>query len=320
MKKILNFVRLSLDAVRDTKKIIKYFDLINLNGYSVILKIFYIRFFFSFENIRNLQKIKKISKKYKSYFFDDSNNILDIENISKEMDQIGFSELFNLKKEFIEKIKEYVFSSKNITVKNQIVNKDILLKKNNESLDDYFLRLKKLNISRFTGTIDIRKNSDLKDLLLSEPILELARSYLNCKTLSLNVSFFVSNPINISEKEKYQNAQYFHWDNDFAKFFKLYIYLTDVNFASGPHVYVPGTHKAKLPQYKLCRLYSDDKINKSYNNIKIFTGKAGSLFFVDSYGIHKGETPIDKSRLMLNVHFGKGKILYSSDDLSLNIS
>ena len=320
MKKILTFIRLSLDAVRDTKKIIKYFNLIKLNGYPVALKIFCIRFFFSFENIRNLQKIKKISKKYKSYFFDDSNNILDIDNISKDMDQIGFSELFNLKKEFTEKIKEYVFSSKNITVKNQIINKDILLKKNNENLDDYFLRLKKLNISRFTGTIDIRKNSDLKDLLLSEPILDLARSYLNCKTLSLNVSFFVSNPINISEKEKYQNAQYFHWDNDFTKFFKLYIYLTDVDFASGPHVYVPGTHKAKLPQHKLCRLYSDDKINKSYNNIKIFTGKAGSLFFVDSYGIHKGETPIDKSRLMLNVHYGKGKILYSSDDLSLKIN
>ena len=68
------------------------------------------------------------------------------------------------------------------------------------------------------------------------------------------------------------------------------------------------------------RLYSDDNINKNYNNKRIFTGKAGSLFFVDSYGIHKGETPTDKSRLMLNVHYGKGRILYSSDDLSLKIN
>ena len=63
MKKFFTFLRLSLDAVRDTKKIIKYFNLIKLNGYSIILKIFYIRFFFSFGHIRNLQKIKKISKK-----------------------------------------------------------------------------------------------------------------------------------------------------------------------------------------------------------------------------------------------------------------
>ena len=62
MKKFFTFLRLTLDAARDTKKIIKYFNLIKLNGYSIILKIFYIRFFFSFERIRNLQKIKKISK------------------------------------------------------------------------------------------------------------------------------------------------------------------------------------------------------------------------------------------------------------------
>lgn len=320
MKKFFTFLRLILDAARDTKKIIKYFNLIKLNGYSIILKIFYIRFFFSFEHIRNLQKIKKIYKKHKLFFLDDNNNILDIDSISKDIDQIGFSEVFNLKRELVEKIKEYIFSSKNITIKKQIVNKDILLKNNAENLENYFLRLKKLNVSRFTGTLDIKKNSDLKDLLLSKPILDLARSYLNCKTLSVNASFFVSNPISISKQEKYENAQYYHWDNDFTKFFKLYIYLTDVDFGSGPHVYIPGTHKVKLPQHKLCRLYADENINKSYNDKRIFTGKAGSLFFVDSYGIHKGETPVDKSRLMLNVHYGKGKILYSSDDLSLKIN
>ena len=35
--------------------------------------------------------------------------------------------------------------SKNITVKKQIINKDILLKNNNENLENYFLRLRKLN-------------------------------------------------------------------------------------------------------------------------------------------------------------------------------
>jgi len=57
MKKFFTFLRLSLDAARDTKKIIKYFNLIKLNGYSIILKIFYIRLFFSFKKIINLQKL-----------------------------------------------------------------------------------------------------------------------------------------------------------------------------------------------------------------------------------------------------------------------
>ena len=59
---------------------------------------------------------------------------------------------------------------------------------------------------------------------------------------------------------------------------------------------------------------SDAKVYAGYSNPKVFTGKAGSLFFVDSYGLHKGETPKSKSRLMLNVHYGTGKILYTKND------
>ena len=150
--------------------------------------------------------------------------------------------------------------------------------------------------------------------MFSDSIMEFTKAYLGCDSFSVNATFFVSNPLQITEEEKYKNAQYFHWDNDFRKFFKLYIYLTDVDLDSGPHVYIPETHKNKLPDFRLCRLYSDKKVYGDYPRPKVFTGKAGSLFFVDSYGLHKGETPKSKSRLMLNVHYGTGKILYTEND------
>ena len=53
--------------------------------------------------------------------------------------------------------------------------------------------------------------------------------------------------------------------------------------------------------------------------LKKFTGKSGSAFFEDSYGLHKGEPPKTKSRIILNVHFGADKILYSSNDIILNL-
>ena len=71
---------------------------------------------------------------------------------------------------------------------------------------------------------------------------------------------------------------------------------------------------------KLCRLYSDLNIKNNYQNSKTFVGKAGSTFFVDSYGIHKGLTPINNFRLMLNIHFGRGKILYSKYDKFINLN
>ena len=80
---------------------------------------------------------------------------------------------------------------------------------------------------------------------MSDEVLNIAKNYLNTKEISINASFFISNPLETSENEKYKNAQYFHWDNDFTKFVKLYIYLNDVNYDNGPHIFIPETHKLK---------------------------------------------------------------------------
>lgn len=316
MKKFFFLIKLSLDSIRDTKKIIKYFNLINLNGYGIILKFFVIRFFYSIESIRSKQKILLTNKIEKNFFLTEER--FDVDKISKEIDNRGYSEILTIQDSFIENFKNHIFQSKNIDVKIEGIEKSKILKSEKEAISDYFLRLKKLKVSRLTGTINLNENSLLKDFLLSDSLVNLAKSYLNTKDFSINASFFISNPLQIPKKEKYKNAQYFHWDNDFKKFFKLYIYLNDVDESNGPHIFIPRTHKKKLPDHKLCRLYSDSDIYSSYEESKKFIGKAGTLFFADSYGIHKGEAPQLNSRLLLNVHFGKGKILYNKDDLYFN--
>ena len=70
---------------------------------------------------------------------------------------------------------------------------------------------------------------------------------------------------------------------------------------------------------KLCRLYSDEYISQKYSRNKKSVGKQGSMFFVDSYGLHKGEHPTSKSRLMLNVDLGTSKIIHFKDDLYIKI-
>ena len=316
LKKNIFFFKITLDAIRDTFKIIKYFNLIKLNGYWIIAKLFFIRYFFSSNYLRNLTKISKNIKNIECNFVKEKNFV--IPEIVKDVDKFGFSKTFQINDNQVEQIKEYIFDSNNVIIKN-VHNKNNLLKKNNEDLDVYFKRLKQENISRFTGSINLNKDSSLRNILFSDSIMEFAKAYLGCNNFSVNATFFVSNPLQITEEEKYRNAQYFHWDNDFRKFFKLYIYLTDVDLDSGPHVYIPETHKNKLPDFRLCRLYSDTKVYGDYPRPKVFTGKAGSLFFVHSYGLHKGETPKSKSRLMLNVHYGTGKILYTENDEYIKI-
>ena len=86
------------------------------------------------------------------------------------------------------------------------------------------------------------------------------------------------------------------------------------------HIYIYLSHIEKKNQsinyvdYIQMKIFLTRTIKK-----KVFYGKAGSCFFVDGYGLHKGETPYLKPRLMINIHFGRGKILYSKNDKYIKI-
>jgi hypothetical protein len=318
MKKIIYkfifFLKIIIDAIRDTRRISKFFNLRENNNFLIIPKLFFIRLVYSFYFIRNRIKIKIHNSYSFSEYLLSSVSSVDLANV---VDEKGFSKVYGLKDNLILNIKKEIFSTNNIMYKKDTkLNKNLLFKSENEDEQTYFNRLIKLNISRITGFINLNKPGVISDLLLSKPFLSLAQNYLNTNQFSINASYFISNPITeLTNKEKYANAQYFHWDNDFTKFFKVYVYLTDVDNEGGPHVFIPYTHKKKLPQHSLARLYSDKSILNSYpENIK-FLGKAGSIFFEDSYGLHKGEAPTGKSRIILNIHYGRGKILYSNNDI-----
>tara|TARA_S200000501_G_scaffold104620_1_gene98038 strand:+ start:1410 stop:2381 length:972 start_codon:yes stop_codon:yes gene_type:complete len=317
MNKAIFLSKLLLDSIRDSYKIYRFFELKKYNNTFILIKIFFIRFFFSFSTLRNSIKTKKLKEEVylnNNHFNGDK---ISIRKIVNDIDEKGFSETFKLnedikKKILFECLTNGEFETKKITSN---INIGSLKISENESLDNYINKLKKYKISRITKTINLdSKESTLRNVILSKEILQIAENYLNSKKISINASFFISNPLKISESEKYRNAQYFHWDNDFTKFFKMYIYLNDVTDNNGPHIYIPNTHKIKKNENKLCRLYSDKNIKNNYNTFKTFLGSAGSTFFVDSYGIHKGLTPTNNYRLMLNIHFGRGKILYSKFD------
>ena len=310
-------IRKFLYAYRDTKKILNYFNLVPINGFFVIPKLFLIRLLYSFSFIRNLIKIKIQSNHLFDGFFLENN--ISSQAITEFLDYNGHSQIFVIKKNTVDKIVDEIFLNKDIGYKkNNNVNIDSYNKNEGETLTSYFQRLKSNNISRVTGFVDLRNEGFIKSLLTSQPFISLASNYLNAENFSISASFFISNPIEITKEEQYANAQYFHWDNDFTKFLKFYIYLSDVDEHSGPHIFIPYTHKKKLLKHSLNKVYSDESIYNSYNKKIIFLGKSGSSFFTDGYGLHKAVTPTRNPRLLLNVHYGKNKILYSKKDIFYN--
>ena len=132
--------------------------------------------------------------------------------------------------------------------------------------------------------------------LVSRPeIVQLATDYLGCtptlSCLGVQWSFPTESP---------RVAQKFHRDSEDWKYLRFLIYLTDVDSGSGPHVYVTGTHKDRLPLR--LKFYSTDEIADRYGEDKILKvyGKRGTGIAADTCGIHKGELPQRRARLVLN--------------------
>jgi len=248
MNRAIFFSKHLLDSIRDSYKVYKYFNLKRYNNFLILLKIFVIRFFYSFEGIRNKIKPKFPSKetRLKDNLFSDEK--LNSYKIINDIDKKGYSETFLLKKKITDNILKESLDNDEFVLNKidpNIKVKDLKILEN-ENIDSYIKRLSSHKISRLTKTINLsNKKSELNKLIMSDEVLNIAKNYLNTKEISINASFFISNPLETSENEKYKNAQYFHWDNDFTKFVKLYIYLNDVNYDNGPHIFIPETHKLK---------------------------------------------------------------------------
>jgi len=93
----------------------------------------------------------------------------------------------------------------------------------------------------------------------------------------------------------------FHYDLADVKAVTLFVYLTDVDEESGPHVVVRGTQRRVTPDQILRRTISDELVQRRYaGRIESVTGPRGTCWFEDITCYHK-QAVGTKVRLMLSV-------------------
>jgi hypothetical protein len=130
-------------------------------------------------------------------------------------------------------------------------------------------------------------------------ILGIAADYLHCVPTISSIGLRWSFPT----PRRRDSTQYFHRDGDDWRFLKVFVYLTDVDATSGPHIYVRGSHRtaARLR----ARPYSSSEVERRFgpDNIVRITGPRGTTFIADTYGIHRGEIPLEKPRLIFQVQY-----------------
>jgi hypothetical protein len=132
----------------------------------------------------------------------------------------------------------------------------------------------------------------------SPALLALATGYLGCTPtisgLSARWSFPSCAPGEV--------VQRFHRDSEDWLAFRVMVYLTPVDDAAGPHVYVRGTHLDR--RTRRLPVLDDAQVHRRYGDrIVRQTGAPGCGFAVDTAGLHKGEVPSGAPRLLLSVQY-----------------
>lgn len=135
-------------------------------------------------------------------------------------------------------------------------------------------------------------------------VLAAIGEHFGCKPTISNVSMWWSLPGHAEA----EHAELFHRDVDDWLFIKLFIYITDVDEESGPHVFVQRSHLSN----KLTKItrYTDEKVIGTFgdSNVLRLNAKAGTSFLENTYGLHKGQLPKSRSRLLLQAQYSLGPI------------
>ena len=149
-------------------------------------------------------------------------------------------------------------------------------------------------------------NKKICNIIFSKKILSICQEYFDSEPIFDHASLSISTSYSKSPDSK--AAQLFHFDLDRPKWLKFLIYITDVSFENGPHVFVEGTHKDKgIEKSLLSRGYerlNDEIIKEIYNDsVKTFNKKKGTLIVEDTRGLHKGDIVKSGYRCLLNIQF-----------------
>lgn len=154
------------------------------------------------------------------------------------------------------------------------------------------------------STIDL--NDPLNQLSIHPRILQIVNSYISrCSKLT----YFDLATTNVNNKgDLAAGSQRWHRDPALHPICKMFVYLSDVNENAGPFTYVLESHVRGMlgkifPQKQFGRhgFYPPDGAVEKLvpnDNLKICTGKMGSIIFCDTTGLHKGGYALSKPRTM----------------------
>lgn len=149
---------------------------------------------------------------------------------------------------------------------------------------------------------DLAGSTAAQALLADESLLALAQDYLGAPPINDLLTMWWSAPGPTGSESEV--AQQFHVDLDRLRFLKLFVYLTDVTEATGPHVYLRGTHRSLPARLRAPRRYTDGEVGGELTSRALrLCGPSGTMFLADTVGLHKGLPVAEGNRLVFQLEW-----------------
>ena len=148
-------------------------------------------------------------------------------------------------------------------------------------------------------------------LVRNAKVVEIARRYLGAEPIlwltQLRWSFGDSTEQrkvlpSLHQEPLQYDGDAFHYDTLDYKSLTIFIYLTDVDPDSGPHVVIEGTQKKSIGEIFRIILSDADAQRKFGNRIKMILGRKGTVLFEETSSYHKAARCRTK-RLMLSIDY-----------------
>ncbi len=150
---------------------------------------------------------------------------------------------------------------------------------------------------------------EISKLACDPVLLTIAAKYLGSAPCFVGANLWWTFPVRATEADRNRHAHLFHRDVDDFRFLKFFFYLTDVDAGEGAHICVVASNHQPLrlktfDQWNL-RRFTDQEVEHCYppSQIREVCGAAGTGFAEDTLCLHKGSTPVQKARLLLQLQY-----------------
>jgi hypothetical protein len=255
----------------------------------------------AYQTIRKISFLSKfefnnIAKNYYRQAFNDGNKSEEIQNLVDQIKENGYLILnpsMDSKQFSSELLKAIQYIPTKREIDGKVGNLKALIQ---EAIPDSF--------RYFYDETDLPV-ADIIRCLDNFGVLSLVNGYLGHAILrNVNIWHTISGVDCKTDKGMSSAALEFHRDNDLPLgWIKVFVYLSDVTEANGPHAYVPGSHIGVKKEHSGDQRYNDAFIQNSFNKIEYVCGDSGTIILGDTQCFHKGVEPVSGSRTILQLEF-----------------